>query len=231
MCSRLLIAFGVALMVSHCGYGNFQTAKTVPKGSYRITSAQQFQGNEDLDERGVAATNFPPELMVRVGVTDRLDLGASVLMMGGLLIDAKVNVFPRMDRFALAFGGGIGAALDWGSLDVDEMSAVLNLPLKAIVSYRIGAGFSPYFCLGYSFFWIFGRDASDIPPPEDPNTTYVDRQGYGDGLLRFTVGYEYKFTVRFGLLMEYSFWLPVVDDPGDFYTFIPNHMGGFGFVF
>ena len=90
---------------------------------------------------------------------------------------------------------------------------------------------SPYFGIGYSFFWIFGRDDHEIPPPDDPDTTYASRKGCGDGVVRFTVGTEFRFNVRFGLLLEYSFWLPVVDDPGDFYTFIPNHMGGFGFVF
>jgi hypothetical protein len=226
---RLSAALAMALIGSGCGYGQFQTAKTVEKGAYRITMAQQFQGNRDLETRGVTHLNFPPDLMVRVGVADRVDLGASIFLMGGLLVDAKINFFPHMDRFALALSAGVGGAADWGSLE--DVSAVLHVPLRTIVSYRLGESSTPYFGFGYAFYWIFGRDDLDIPPPDDSETTLAGWKGHGDGLLMFTVGYEHMVNVRFGVILEYRFWLPVVDDPGDHYAFIANHLGGIGFVF
>lgn len=222
-----LFFWGVTLL--GCGFGQFQTAKTVPRGEYRITMAQQFQANEDLAERKLTINNFPPDIMVRVGLSDRVDVGADLFLAGGLILDAKINLFPTQKRFALAFSAGFGAAADWGNFD--DTLAVLHLPIGAIMSYRFGQVFSPYMGIGYSFYWIFGRDDLDIPPPDKPDTKYVERQGYGDGLTRFTIGAEFKINVRFGVLLEYSFWLPVVDDPGDFYTFVPNHMGGLAVVF
>ncbi len=217
------------IFVTGCGFGQFQTAKTVPKGEVRTTVAQQFQANEDIHEREVTPNNFPPELMVRVGVGDSVDVGTRIFLGGGLLVDAKVNLIPRTERFALSLSGGFGAAADW--VNISDVMAILHLPVRLLISYRIKDSFTPYAGVGYSFFWVFGRDHLDIPPPEDPNTEYVDRKGYGDGVVPFTIGIEYKFNIRFGVLLEYSFWLPAVDDPGDGFAFVPNHMGGFGFVF
>lgn len=206
-----------------CGYGQFQTAKTTPVGKVRVSMSQSFQYNETFDERPVHVYNFPPQIDVRVGVHERVDVGATVLMLGGLMADAKVNVMAPDHAFGLAFKVGLGAAADIGQ----PGAWLLHLPVSVIASVRIGDRVSPYLGFGYGFWWIFGRTLLET----DPSATYAKRAGYGDGVLRLTVGLEIAAVGRLAFLVEYSFLPAVVDDPGDSFAFVDNHLVGIGVAF
>ena len=217
-----------------CGYGQFQTARTTPKGKARVMMAQGVQFNENTKEqtyRGFSVFNLPPQMDLRVGVSDRVDVGAKLLMISGLLLDTKVNLMPPSHNFALALTGGVGVAIDTGSIGdgYDGTAWLLNLPIGLIASYRIGGWFSPYFGATYGFYWIFGRSLSYELYNSDSD--YAAREGYGDGLLRLTAGAELATRKHVAFLVEYSFFWALVDDPGDNFAFVNNHLFGIGIAF
>jgi hypothetical protein len=81
--------------------------------------------------------------------------------------------------------------------------------------------------LDYGFYWIFGRELEY----RDPKKVYAERGGYGDGVARITAGLEWELSQRFGLLVEYDLLIPLIDDPGDNFAFVTNHMAGIGVRF
>ncbi|MBW2261165.1 MAG: outer membrane beta-barrel protein [Deltaproteobacteria bacterium] len=216
----LILPCALALAVQACGYGLFQTARTVPRGEYRFMVAGAFQGNELIEERGVTPFNFAPQVDMRIGVADRVDLGVGLLLGPGLLVDAKANVMPPGHDLAVSISAGLGGAWDMG-----QVSAwLLHVPVNVIASYTFGGKLTPYAAVGYGFFWIFGRQLSN----PDPNAAYVARGGWGDGVMRLTAGLEWRIRGRFAVLVEYSYLPAVVDDPGDNFAFVDNHVAGFG---
>jgi len=215
-----VLLLACALAVQGCGYGLFQTARTVPRGEYHFMVAGAFQGNELIRERGVTMYNYAPQVDMRIGVADRVDLGVGLLLGPGLRVDAKVNVLPPGHAAAVSFSAGLGGALDMG-----QTSAwLLHVPVNVLASYTFHGRLTPYAAVGYGFYWIFGRTLSST----DPNAVYADRGGWGDGVLRLTAGLEWRIRGRFALLVEYSFLPAVVDDPGDNFAFMDNHVAGFG---
>ncbi|MBN2497217.1 MAG: hypothetical protein JXR96_21670 [Deltaproteobacteria bacterium] len=212
-----------AALISACGYGQMQTARTTPMGKFAFTPGLSLVVNENVDERGVCLGNVAPQNGLRYGLSDHVDIGVSQFMFIGLLVDAKVNVLPADLDFALALRGGFGAAYDpWGFME-DTTAWVLHVPIYLIASYTIADRFTPYTSFGYSIFWILGQGIE-----RDPRTTYPEREGYGDGLLRFNGGFEIKIVEMVALLAEYSYWWVVHDDPGDFYSIIDSHVAGVG---
>jgi hypothetical protein len=217
------ISLLVAALAPGCGLGLYQTARTTPRGKVDVAVAGAFQYNDLVPRRGVTPFNFPTQVNVRVGVHDRVDLGATVLMAGGLLVDAKVNVAPPGRALALSVLAGVGAAADWG----EEGASTLHLPVTLIASWTFLDVLTPYVGLGYGFWWFFGRPVSE----PDPSATYAQRAGHGDGVLRLTAGLEWLVGGGFGILVEYSYLPVVVDDPGDNFAFRDNHLVGFGLRF
>jgi hypothetical protein len=211
-----------AWLVAGCGATQFQTARTVPRGSIMGFAGISFVGNELFADRGVTVYNFQPDFGCRVGVLDGMDVGISHFFVLGLLGDVKVNLVPPDWDFALSVKGGFGAAADVGEIGD---AWLLHIPVTLMASYRIGR-VEPYVGLGYGFFWIFGRR-----PPEGSVERPPERKGYGDGVVRATAGVEIMLTARVGLLFEYTYMPAVVDDPGDYYSFVDNHIGSVGVRF
>jgi hypothetical protein len=207
-----------------CGHGQFQTARTTPPGQVDITVAQLYVHNENVQERGgVSCFNFPQQVDVRVGLSEQVDLGAKLFFLTGALVDTKVNLIPTPNDFALALHGGVGAA----AVDVlyeDDIAVVIHLPIGVITSYRFFGELSPYLGLDYGFYWIFGRKLEG----RDPGKVYAEREGYGDGVARLTVGLEWEVSEGLALLGEYDILMPLVDDPGDNFAFVTNHIVGIG---
>lgn len=225
---RISLITAVAYLCSACGLGQFQTARTEPKGHVRFTVAQTFQTNENMKDQGNVPTHLPPQAEVRVGVHERVDVGVSTLLLSGLMVDGKVNLIPPDHDFALALRLGAGAAYDLGG---EGPGWILHVPFTVIASYRFLGCLSPYAGLGYGAFWVFGREPSSELFVDDPEAEPVDRKGYGDGVLRLTAGLEWMINARLGILAEYTFLPAVVDDPGDNFTFVDNHLFGLGLRF
>lgn len=224
---RLSLLLAGALLASGCGLGTLQTAKTTPRGTLDMTVGGGFMTNEATEARGeYTADNFPQYIGLRYGVTDHLDVGARLMTFTGLGADVKLNLLDHRRDLALAVQAGLGAAASFSSFPVEPeyQGWFLQLPLKVLVSYRLFGRLTPYAALGYSFNWIFDRDGK-----RQAGERYAERAGHGDGLLSVTAGVELAVTRTFAIMVEYDFFTPVVDDAGDFYSFVDNHLVLIGF--
>ncbi len=220
---RLIVSLVSASILVSCGFANYQTAKTVSKGDYKIGLGVMYQGNT---ERELELLSFTPQADIRIGLHERVDLGIALFYAAGALVDAKVNVMPEEHPFALAFSGGLGGGVD----AVNPTTGIVHIPLKILASYDLGKGFSPYLGFTHGMWWILNRSKPDELKP-DEGETVAGWQGYGDGTIKITVGLEWKFIEKVALYLEYDYQHPVYDDPGDYYSFIPTHFAGFGFRF
>jgi hypothetical protein len=220
-----LLVLAAAVSLTGCGYGQFQTARTTPPGQVYVTAAQLYVTNKNSDQR-VWLYEVPQEVDVRVGLSEQVDIGAKLFFLSGLLVDTKVNLVADQSAFAFALHGGLGAARIYTGSESDS-AGVIHLPIGAIASYRLFGQLSPYVGFDYGFYWIFGRQLEY----RDPKKVYAKRAGYGDGLGRVSVGIEWEVSKPLAFVFEYDLLLPLIDDPGDNFAFITNHIVGFGIRF
>jgi hypothetical protein len=224
--AALALALALAPAVG-CGYGHLQTARPTPRGAIDVAVGQGFVYNKTIQMRrdaedggdGVSLSNLPIMINSRLGITDRLDIGLRLFFVGGLLADTKVNFLNPKSPWALSGSVGFGAAADLST----RGAYLVHLPLWLRASYDFKFGLTPYVALGYSLFWIYGRDADPMI-----GATYLDRSGSGDHLVTAAVGLQYRLGRHVALLFEYNLWQPVVDDPGDFFSFERSHIAIFG---
>ena len=214
------VALGVVLC--GCGLGRMQTARTTPEGMLDIGIGAGYLHNELTPDRGIGPTSFPLHAALRLGVLDRLDVGLEMLAMGGASADVKYNLVPNEYDVAVALSGGFGGARDVAR----SRGFFLSPPVHLAVSYEIADVVTPYAGLGYRFFWVFDRDEA-----REEGERYADRGGYGDGVLVVNVGIEAAAADWVAFLAEYNYWHQVVDDPGDFYSFVDNHIVQVGMRF
>lgn len=204
------------LLVQACGVGTLQTARPTAVGAVDLTGGVGYLHNRLTEERGLGLSSFPLTLAARTGVAERADLGLRLFSFGGAVADVKVNLMPPRHPLAVSLSLGFGGAAD---VLGDEGAWYLHLPVSVLASYDVKPWFTPYASLGYGFFWIFGRDN----PAEDPSVQTAKRGGYGDGVVMVSAGARFRVARRVYLFTEYTFWGKVVDDPGDFYSFVHNH--------
>jgi hypothetical protein len=221
--TRPAVVFLAIALLAGCGATQFQTARTLPMGGMSGYAGISFVGNEQFKQRDVSVYNFQPDFGFRYGVLNGLELGISQVFVTGLQVDVKASLVPPEGDFALSVKAGLGIAADLG----DFGSAwLIEVPVTLMASYRFDV-VEPYVGIGYGFYWIFGRTLSDVPL----NAVPQERKGYGDGVIRATVGLDFPLTQRVGLLVEYTFMPAVVDDPGDNFAFVDNHIGSVGVRF
>lgn len=229
----LLLAAGVA--ASGCAVAQLQTARTVPAGEVRGTLGAGAVLNDLQHQRGgFAPTQVTPHLALRVGVHDRVDVGARLILGTGGAVDAKVNLAPLDAPYAVSLSVGLGA----GGFLIGDGAWSLTAPVVALASYDLTSWLTPYVGVGYAFWWHFGYDdgllagAGPSRPGAAPTPAhYAARAGYGDGVLMLTVGSELHLDRQWSVLLEYGFWTQIVDDPGDFYDFVDTHLVQVGLAF
>lgn len=192
-----------------------QTARTVPPGETQTTVAVSLVHLGDRGFRFEGLPAVPIDVMVRHGVTDRVDWGLRTFIGLGLLTDVKWNLLSPERRTALSISSGVGVAADAGG--------VIHVPLTVSASHAVRPWFTPYAAVGYGTYWIFG-----YKQPE-PGVMYAPRSYTGDGLLSLHAGIELVRASGRALLLEYSIATPIVDDPGDFYEFATNHFFSIAF--
>jgi hypothetical protein len=221
--SRVLTLLGVGCgaMSVGCSYGLFQTARTEPPGTVGGHIGQTVVFNEIDDEQergGLSNTGMEPEL--RVGITDRLDLGVGPLHRTGTRADVKYNFMGPREDLALAVrtGGGFGS----------EHKAYTALA-GVIASYRLVAELEPYAAAIFANYWVTSYPAADAEL--GPHERLVEATGTGDGLLQLTVGLQAPAGTGRSFMIELSRWYPMQNDPGDFYKFLPTTVVGAGFRF
>lgn len=207
----------VSILLTGCGLTSLQTARTVPRGQTQTTVAVSYLRN---DQPQFFVPYVPLDLMVRHGATDQIDFGARAFLGLGILGDVKWNLLPRDRRTALAVSVGAGGAAYPGSYKGTE---IVHVPVGVTASHAVTSWFTPYASIGYGAYWIFNY------ADRDPTMTYAARTGTGDGLLMAHLGIELSGVSGRALLLEYTYARPVVDDPGDQFSFTTNHFFSIGF--
>jgi hypothetical protein len=190
-----------------------QTAHTVPAGKARahLGAARVYNEIDDVGGRGTLS-NTSVEAGVRFGVTDFLDLGVLPLLGSGAAVDSKANVLYGKGRLALAPRLLAGVTTD---------TPVFVAEAGIIASYRIVRALEPYAALGFSNHWFFGPR----PLPEDglaADESLAKPAGYGDGLVKASLGLSARFGGGFSALVEYDHWYLAQNDPGNGYAFLPS---------
>jgi len=215
--TRRLLAPLAAVAAAGCSMGQFQTARPLPAGAVQAGVAVYAAANELIAERGFQPlANIQYHVELRLGVHERVDVGAQWFGAGGGKADVKVNLMPPDHDLALAVQTGFGGA---HSLHTDAY--FLHLPVNLLASYRFPHGLSPYVGLGYGFYWVMDRQLEQPAAGDE-----LPRDGWGDGVLRATVGLEYEIDELVALLAEYDFLTQVVDDRGDHFAFVDSHLAG-----
>jgi len=209
--SFVLLAF-----VAGCGHGLGQTAKTQPVGKTRLTlGVVRITNANDEVRNGPDLQNLAPEVSVRVGTSEHTDIGITNWFGVGLRTDVKWNLFDRDRPYALAPRAGVGAAKDFYGV------ALFGAFAGLIASYELPGKITPYGAATFANHWILRNDkpSSEVLAPGE---TFAARKGYGDGLLQLVVGLQLKLGAGSALVGEYQRWIPMQNDPGDFYKFVPN---------
>ena len=83
MARRAIFAAAVALLLAGCGGAALETAHTTPRGTIAVDMATSYVINEHNDDR-TAMAHFWPDLGLRYGATDNLDVGVRMLLLGGV---------------------------------------------------------------------------------------------------------------------------------------------------
>lgn len=201
-------------------FGVLQTAHTQAPGRVRVavganTVMNRVVSESTNDGADTGSARWRDSSYVdasaRVGLTDQLDIGTSPFDLLGLAVDAKVNLIDRRQAFALAPRLGAGFARP-----KDYRHAMIKSGL--IASYRVGH-IEPYVGAIYSNHWI---RYDDSPPALEPGERLVSRNGFGNGLAEFTVGVDVRLGRRFGFTGEITRTLPLNDDPGDRFQYVPS---------
>jgi hypothetical protein len=224
--SRLL---GPLLLVVGCGFGQLQTARTIPAGQTQATIGHTFvssgfrNGRESPNFDGGTTLPFvyvPPHLEVRRGLSDNVDIGGRLTFGFGFVGDVKVNLLPAHLPLAIAVaaGGGVSVGLS------DDGIYILQLPVTLSASYDIAGRFTPYVGLGYRGIWMWGND-----DPTRDGYNYTAPTGRGEGLLTPIAGIAIGRTGGIAVLLEYGRLVTMWNDPGHGYTFVPAHLISIGF--
>ncbi len=206
----LVTCMVLAVLASGCGLGVMHAARPTPAGATDITAGMGLLTNDNMDEGPGALPII--QLEVRHGVTDRVDLGVRPFDTFGLVVDARVNMLDPDNAFALSATGGLGGSLDWGQ---GSNTALAHVGLFGEFQGTDAA--VPYVGGMLTNYWFFGREQ---PATEMPGEV-VEQAYHGDGVLALTAGLALW---ERAILVEYSYWTPVYNDPGDFFALIDNHV-------
>jgi hypothetical protein len=218
--ARIALIVVMATVISGCGLGVLQTARPVARGVIEATGGTGMMANDVVKAKTDSSISWSfAELGTRLGLTDHLDVGGRIQFFPGGLLDFRYNFLAPNDPLALSISGGIGGS-------VGTSGAALHVPLSVGVSYD-WPNVSPYAHLGWSHFWFFKGEPDDFETVD-----YVDKKGHGDGILRSTAGVRFKVGDMVLLYLEYNYWLPLLNDEGDFYKFDDTHVAliGLGFL-
>lgn len=213
-----------ALLFAGCAMSPVRTARTIPAGQVDVSVAVSFLANENLKE-SVDSPVWPLlQFQVHVGLSESIDLSVETFNGFGLFTDVKYAFLPPESRFGLAVTGGLGGTATGGG--ILSGGSIVGTRAGVVSEYRVSEGEEEVsFHLGASLadLWFFGWDK---PESESPNPS-VARTYSGDGVLMVTGGIS--FASNF-VAIDYTYWAPVFNDPGDYYGFVDSHLLGVAFT-
>jgi hypothetical protein len=213
-----------AALLAGCGFGLHETAKTQRPGSVSLLTGASYISNDTLAaQQNRALLQLGAEVgPLRVGLSEHADIGLGFFYGLGARLDAKFNVLDRSDRLAIA--PRLGAGYAEGS-DQRKTAVVMG---GVIGSYDVLPKLTPYLGLTFANHWIAGPQPFTTLKPGE---RLAPRTGVGDGLLELAVGAQWHLGAVVALSAEYGLWLPMQDDPGDFYSFVTSQIGSVGVRF
>jgi hypothetical protein len=96
------------------------------------------------------------------------------------------------------------------------------MPFRAMISCETAGGLvTPYAGASFGLYWIYDYGEGENA---GPGGTPAAREDHGDGVLTVTVGVELYSRHEDRILIEYTYFKPLLDDPGDNYSFAENHI-------
>lgn len=147
---RLIALVGAMALLSGCAIATLQTANTLPKGDVSITAASFGIGSSST---GVAySEGAAPQLMLRMGVNENMDIGIQTFALGGYVDLKYALVQDKEGGAALAVIGGLG----YSQLGV----SILALDAGGIFSIKLGSFLAPYVAAKVRY-WGIGAGGSD----------------------------------------------------------------------
>lgn len=145
--STLFVSF--LLLTSACAsMSTLQTARTLKPGEAQSTfGGGVFQSSEIGSTDGSASAKFQLpylEYTYRQGLSDKVDAGLKVTLIGTLSLDAKYSLYAG-EKFAAAVGAGAGyMSYSTGSGEQKNEYKIIDLMVPVILSYDFTPKFSIY---------------------------------------------------------------------------------------
>jgi hypothetical protein len=163
----------------------YATARTVAPGKFVHTVAAEGIGYHSVDGTG----GFPilPTYALRVGVVDRIDVGARLGSLTEIGIDAKFNILRG--RVDVAVAAGAESFLEWNydSKETRRTGAAAYIHVPVIVSYNVTQKLSLVGVPGLTY--VVGKPLSN---------DFARTQVFGGGTpaLRLGAGIDYRWQPR-----------------------------------
>lgn len=173
----LLVAFSISSCVSNRA---FQTARTTPQGEagggagLAITQSNTFESTDTTDLGG-----FTGEIFARYGLTEKLDLGFNLSLIGTAGADFKYQfIGDQESAFAGSAGGGIGYfSIESG----DVKTTTIDVIVPAYFSFHAGDALALY-----------------------TSPRFVQRFSNGNGTFLGLIGGTRIGTEQFAIFLEYG---------------------------
>lgn len=153
-----VLLFAIAGMMQSCVSNKaFQTARTTPAGDSGWGIGLALPSGEIIDTTSLVADTvtlggFAGEFFYRYGITDKLDAGVNVTLIGTGGADLKYQFLGDSESpLAASIGAGFGYLSIGGSTDGDSSYKVIDITIPAYVSYHpndaLGLYLSPRYIL------------------------------------------------------------------------------------
>lgn len=166
MRAAILVLSGLLSLGTACAAGpRLSRATTVKSGAIQLVAGS------NLSLVGAGEIDFPAGSLdggLRVGVLDRLELGAALrgaytpaISVWGAALDAKIQLY-RSDSFALALDPGVGWDL---VLTAGESARFYTATLPVLAGLELGADHQLIFSPAFLLQWVQSAGAATVVQP------------------------------------------------------------------
>ncbi len=144
-----LVACSV-LQVGCASFSTMQTAEVLEKGKSQTTigggsySSKAFSSavSSSVKESDVSLPYF--EVSYRRGVTDKIDVGGKITLIGTAVIDGKYQLYDG-ETFDAAVGAGLGyLSIESGTDNNKSKSTIIDAIIPLYLSAKVSPSFTPY---------------------------------------------------------------------------------------
>lgn len=149
--AKFTAVLSLVLQIGCINMSTLQTAETLPKGKARVSIGGGYYTspavNSALKENDVVENDINVPYLeggIRYGVSENLDVGGKLTIIGTISADAKYRLLDQ-EELDLAVGGGIGYfSLETGSGDQTSTFRAFDFMIPFYASYRTAPWFAMY---------------------------------------------------------------------------------------